>query len=52
MEVENIILSKVTHTQTTCMICTHYKYRKNRMPIIYPIDPKKLNKKNGPSEDP
>ena len=54
MDLENIILSEVTqsvknmHSISTynCILAIKYK-----MSMLYPTDPKKLNKKEGPSED-
>jgi hypothetical protein len=54
MELENIILSEVPQTQKDMMVCTHLKWIlaiNSRMPTLYFIDPKKLNKKEGPRED-
>ena len=54
MELENIILSKVTQTKKDKHGMYSHKWIltiKYRIPTIYSIGPKKLNKKEGPSED-
>ena len=53
MELENIILSEVTQTPKGIqgMISGVYIAIKHRILMIHPTDPKKLNKKEGPSDD-
>jgi hypothetical protein len=53
MELENIILSEVTQSQKD-MHGVSYKLIlavKYRIPTLHSTDPKKLNKKEGPSKD-
>jgi hypothetical protein len=53
MELESNILGEVTHTQKDMYVLTDkwLLAQKIRIPMMYPTEPKKLNKKQGPSED-
>ena len=56
IELENITLSEVTQTKEYIpkMYVLTDKWilaKKYRIPMIHPTDPKKLNKKEGPSKD-